>query len=88
MTFIYGMVGKATEKGRWRVLSQSSVGGLTAAGQNNRTSSLSKAESELVVTPLQVSFTPKSTREADFGEPQGAPTGNHPGCLWYRGNER
>lgn len=57
MTFLYGMVGKAMEKGRWRVLSQSSVRKLIPAGQNNKTSSLSKAESDLGVTSLQVSFT-------------------------------
>ncbi|NWR98665.1 FOXN1 protein, partial [Motacilla alba] len=37
---------------RWRVLSQSSVGSLIPAGQNNGTSSLSRAESELGVTPF------------------------------------
>lgn len=68
------------EKVKWRVLSQSNVGSLIPAGQNNGTSSLSKAESELAVTPLQVSFAPKSTCGADFGE--------HPGWLWYRGNKR
>lgn len=36
MAFLYGMVRKAMEKGRWRVLNQSSVGNLIAAGQNNR----------------------------------------------------
>lgn len=88
MTFLFGMVRKAMEKGRWRVPSQSSVEGLIPAGQNNRTSSMSKAESELCVTPLQVSFAPKSTCEAEFGEPQSAPTGKHPGWLWYRGNKK
>lgn len=88
MTFLYGMVRKAMEKGRWRVLSQSSAGSLIPAGQNNGTSSLSKAELELGVTPLQVSFAPKSTGEADFGEPQSARTGKRPGWLWYRGNRR
>lgn len=87
-TFLYGMVRKAMEKGRWRVLSQSSVGSLIPAGQNNGTSSLSKAELEVGATPLRVSFAPKSTGEADFGEPQRAPTGKCPGWLWYRGNKR
>lgn len=36
MAFLYGMVRKAMEKGKWRVLNHSSVGSLIAAGQNNR----------------------------------------------------
>lgn len=63
------------EKGTWRVLSQSNVDNHIPAGQNNGTSSLSRAESELGVTPWQFSF----TSEADFGEPQCAPTGKQPG---------
>lgn len=34
MTSLYGMVRKAMQKGRWRDLSQSSVGALIPAGQN------------------------------------------------------
>lgn len=59
MTFLHGMVRKAMEKGTWRVLSQSNVDNHIPAGQNNGTSSLSKAESELGATPLQFSFAPK-----------------------------